>query len=73
MPALIRDELDRLGAPENTVASAETEMEAVRHALGWARQGDFLMLFVHTERKEIVALLDACRDVGWTPGSPLPM
>lgn len=72
VPALIRDELTSLGASDGAVATAGTEMEAVRHALGWAREGDFLMLFLHSERKQVMALFDVCRDMGWKPGQPVP-
>ena len=40
VPALLRDELGRLGAPADIVTTAESETDAVRSAFVWALPGD---------------------------------
>jgi UDP-N-acetylmuramyl tripeptide synthase len=72
VPAVLRNELLRLGAPPESVTSADTELEAIREALNWARPGDSLILLAHTQRDEVLALLDRLRDAGWRAGEPLP-
>ncbi len=57
VPAILEDELLRLGARREEVAHAATELEAVRQALDWARPGDLLLLLVHTDREEAMAML----------------
>jgi len=56
-PAILMDEFLRLGAPPESVTRTDSELEAVREALGWARPGDLLVLLVHTQRDEVLALL----------------
>jgi UDP-N-acetylmuramyl tripeptide synthase len=70
VPALLEDELRRLGAGDDTIGRATTEMEGVRQALAWARKGDLLLLLVHTQRDEVLALLDRLREGGWEAGAP---
>ncbi|HEV2855280.1 MAG TPA: Mur ligase family protein [Thermoanaerobaculia bacterium] len=57
VPAILEDELLRLGAPPESVTRTDSELEAVREALGWARPGDLLVLLVHTQRDEVLRLL----------------
>jgi UDP-N-acetylmuramyl tripeptide synthase len=57
VPAILEDELLRLGAHREDLAHAATELEAVRQALDWARPGDLLLLLVHTDREEAMAML----------------
>lgn len=57
VPAILEDELLKLGAGREEVAHAATELEAVRQALDWARPGDLLLLLVHTDREEAMAML----------------
>ena len=71
IPRLIAEELARLGAPANRVGTAPSELEAVRQALTWAAPGDFLVLLLHSERKEALALLQDLRDRDWQAGAPL--
>ena len=47
VPALIWAALLRAGLPEAGLAMRQTEIEAVRSALEWARPGDVLALPVH--------------------------
>lgn len=57
VPAILEDELLQLGARREDLAHAATELEAVRQALDWARPGDLLLLLVHTDREEAMAML----------------
>lgn len=72
LPALLKAELDRLGAPSEAVTEAASEMDAVRQALSWAEPGDLLVLLSHVARSEILALLDRLTATGWRSGQPLP-
>jgi UDP-N-acetylmuramyl tripeptide synthase len=57
VPAILEAELLHLGAHREDLAYAATELEAVRQALAWARPGDLLLLLVHTDREEAMAML----------------
>lgn len=57
VPEILEDELRRLGVPAERLERADSEIEAVRRALDWARPGDLLVLLVHTQRKEVFELL----------------
>jgi cyanophycin synthetase len=57
VPAILEAELLHLGAHREDLAYAGTELEAVRQALAWARPGDLLLLLVHTDREEAMAML----------------
>jgi cyanophycin synthetase len=59
IPRILRSELLRLGLAESTLALADSEVEAVRLALEWARPGDLLALPVHstTARAAVVSML----------------
>jgi cyanophycin synthetase len=61
VPAILEDELLRLGAGRGHLGHAATELEAVQQALDWARPGDLLVLLVHKQRDEALALLDRRR------------
>ena len=65
VPHILRDELDRCGVPpESLPFTAATELEAVHHALAWARHGDVLALPVHgaAARAALVAELGNPQD-----------
>ena len=72
VPAVMAAELQRLGAAPGTVSVAPSELAAVRAALEWAREGDLLALFLHSQREEGLALLEQLASSGWHPGEPLP-
>ncbi|MGD9869212.1 MAG: Mur ligase family protein, partial [Hyphomicrobiales bacterium] len=72
VPALLREELGRLGAPPEAVTAAESETEAVRGAFAWALAGDLLVLLSHAARARTLAFLDRLTEEGWRPGRPLP-
>jgi UDP-N-acetylmuramyl tripeptide synthase len=71
VPAVLEEELRRLGAGDDRIGRAHHEMEAVRQALSWAHKGDLLLLLVHTHRAETLALLDRLRESGWEAGQPV--
>ncbi|HYX25162.1 MAG TPA: Mur ligase, partial [Thermoanaerobaculia bacterium] len=71
VPAVLRDELLRLGMAPERITIAETELEGIRDALAWARPGDLLVLLTHTQRDEVLALLDRLVETGWQAGQPL--
>jgi hypothetical protein len=60
VPGIIRRELLRLGLPEAALPMRETELEAARYALHWARPGDVLALPLHATpaRDAVVAMLE---------------
>jgi UDP-N-acetylmuramyl tripeptide synthase len=68
VPALMADELIRLGMPAESVSQPGTELAAVRDALAWARPGDLLVLTVHQDRPQVLALLERLRERGWRAG-----
>ena len=60
IPRLIRAELKRLGLPDSALPIRDSELDAARCALDWARPGDVLALPVHSAnaRPAIVALVE---------------
>ena len=72
VPAMIEAELRMLGAPADSLAHSDTELDAVRAALAWGRDGDLLLLTTHAQRPEVIALVAHLAESGWTPGQPLP-
>jgi UDP-N-acetylmuramyl tripeptide synthase len=71
IPAILTDELRRLGA--TAVETAPGELEGVRQALRGAQPGDLLVLLVHAQRDAVLDLLGHLRDGGWKAGDPLPL
>ncbi len=71
VPAVIADELRALGAPETAFGMANSEMASVYQALEWAQPGDFLVLLLHTHRKQTLELLDNLTTTGWHAGQPV--
>jgi UDP-N-acetylmuramyl tripeptide synthase len=61
MVALIERELLRAGAPREVIEHAPSEVAAVQQALRWAQPGDLLLLLLHAQREEALALLEAAR------------
>jgi UDP-N-acetylmuramyl tripeptide synthase len=60
VPGIIRRELLRLGFPDAALPMCDTELDAARYALHWARPGDVLALPLHgaMARAAVVALLE---------------
>ena len=54
---IMAGELERLGFPGGEIERAETEVAAVERTLEWARPGDLLILTVHSNRDDVLALL----------------
>jgi len=69
VPRIIRDTLKRSGLPESALPVCNTEVEAARYALDWARPGDVLVFPMHSQiaRGAVVAMLESTR-----PGSRQP-
>jgi len=59
MPRLIRAKLLQLGFAESALPLENTELDAARHALRWARSGDIVALPMHVSaaRKALLAAL----------------
>ena len=60
IPRIIRAELRRLGFPDSALLVGNSEVEAARYALDWARPGDVLALPMHSSsaRATLVAMLE---------------
>jgi UDP-N-acetylmuramyl tripeptide synthase len=67
--SVMRQEFLRLGASPATITEADSEFAAVIAALDWAQPGDLLLLPVHSERDQVLALLEKKKAEGWTPRS----
>jgi UDP-N-acetylmuramyl tripeptide synthase len=57
VPALITDELRRLGMPVDAISTAADDMAALRGALRWARPGDLVLVTIHVDQQEALELL----------------
>ncbi len=68
VPGLLIDELRRRGLPAEAVSFPGSEVAAVRHALEWARPGDLLVLPIHQDRAEVMALIERLRRERWRAG-----
>ncbi len=62
--ALIDAELTRLCVPAERIAHADSELAAAQLALDWAQPGDLLLLLLHAQREEVLALLEQRSTVG---------
>jgi cyanophycin synthetase len=60
IPRIIRAELRRLGFPDAALPVGNSEVEAARYALDWARPGDVLAFPLHSSsaRQTVVSLLE---------------
>lgn len=67
VPAMIRAELARVGAPEDIHETVASESAALDAALEWARPGDLLLLFSHAEREATLERLSKLEFEGWRP------
>ncbi|MEO6196205.1 MAG: Mur ligase family protein [Thermoanaerobaculia bacterium] len=57
VPAILEDELRRLGIPPERIERAGSELEGVQKALAAARSGDLVVLLVHTQREEVLGVI----------------
>ena len=73
--AIMRAQLLADGVSADAIVTCLDEVEAVRIALAWARDGDLLVLPIHEmdAREQVTALLDRMAAEGWLPGNPLPL
>lgn len=72
VPAMIRAELDRVGAPSEIHETVPSEAAALESALEWAEAGDLLLLFSHADREATLERLTQLETLGWSPGKALP-
>ncbi len=68
----LRERLLALGTPSDRIEEADSEIDAVRSALRWGRDGDLLVLLLHSQRQDVLALLQGLAAAGWGPGDALP-
>jgi UDP-N-acetylmuramyl tripeptide synthase len=68
---IIELELLRSGAAGGILTRHDTEIEAVRAALAWARPGDLLLLTVHADRDAVIDLVVTLERSRWSAGEPL--
>ncbi len=61
------------GAPAGSLRSAPSDMDAARIALQWAQAGDLLLLGIHDQRGDVLALLAELTRLDWHAGNPLPV
>ncbi len=71
---ILREELAAHGIADTAMPVRLNEVDAVREALAWAREGDVLVLPVHgyAARDDVAALLDRLQAQDWRPGQVLP-
>jgi UDP-N-acetylmuramyl tripeptide synthase len=71
---ILRDELLLRGVPAAAITECLDEASAVRSMLGWARDGDVLVLPTHgiAARAQVSVLLDELERRSWRAGMPLP-
>jgi UDP-N-acetylmuramyl tripeptide synthase/very-short-patch-repair endonuclease len=72
--AIMRAQLREDGIPADAIVTCLDEVEAVRLPLGWAQDGDLLVLPIHEmeAREQVTALLDRMAAADWRAGDPLP-
>jgi cyanophycin synthetase len=63
VPRILRAELKRSGLPESVLPVCDTEVEAARYALDWARPRDVLVFPMHSQiaRAAVMAMLESMR------------
>ncbi len=64
--------LRALGVAESALESAPDEMAAVRTGLQWAHAGDLVLLAVHDQRDDVLALIAKLAENGWHAGTDVP-
>jgi UDP-N-acetylmuramyl tripeptide synthase len=72
VPALIIDQLQKDGLSPEAIGRADSEMDAIRQALAWARNGDLLLLITHSQRSGVISFLERLQNTGWSAGDPVP-
>ena len=69
---MIVTELLRSGVQAEAIDRVDSEMDSVRQALSWCREGDLLLLITHSKRSGVVSFLNRLVEIGWSPGQPVP-
>jgi cyanophycin synthetase len=69
IPAVLEGEFLRLGARREQIIHAPTEVAGVQAALDWAREGDLLVLPTHSNRRDVLDLIDKLGRAGWRTGA----
>lgn len=72
VPALLAAGLLGAGAASDALEHAGNEIEAVRAAMHWSREGDVVLLTTHAARDQVIALMETMSARGWSPGQPVP-
>ena len=67
VPAILEEELLRLGAAPSSIVHVQTELAALDEVLAWAEEGDLLVLPIHAERDEVMLRLQELTRSGWRP------
>ncbi len=65
--------LEALGVAASSLHSAQSDMDAARAALQWAHRGDLLLLGIHDQRDDVLALLAELARLDWHAGNSLPV
>jgi UDP-N-acetylmuramyl tripeptide synthase len=72
VPAILRGEMERLGAPADTVSVHPDEVDATLDLFRWAQAGDLLLLSTLAQRQPVLDLVCKLQKEGWGPWKPLP-
>lgn len=72
VPAIIASKLESLGVAKEAMLITDSEMDSVYAALEWAEDGDFLVLLLHGNRKQALALINNLKNSNWQAGDPVP-
>jgi cyanophycin synthetase len=70
IPAILEAEFLRLGARREQIQHAPSEVLGVQAALDWSREGDLLVLPTHSNRRDVLALIERLARAGWRTGAP---
>lgn len=70
--AILVDELARAGVAASRIDQAPSEIESIRKAFEWAREGDVLVCPVHFEKASVGTLLQHMIVAEWKAGDALP-
>lgn len=68
---LLAAELERIGVPGDRVERVDSEVDAARSALAWARPGDLLLLLTHEDQSGVARFVDSVLARGWRAGDPV--
>ena len=72
VPALLEQELLRLGVGSDAVLHVDSERAALVNALTWGGEDDLVLLLTHQDRDEVLAALGQLQHASWLPDQPLP-